>query len=292
MTANVDNLMNLASMADLTGNHEEAYKYYTQVLEIDSSNALAWHGRGKAAGSLSTGDSFRLHEMRVAFDEAMRLSPSEQLLAMRQLCAKDAGAIARKCFRLTRLTMGAYEDSIQARHDADWPAHVRRCRELIETYEYCLALAPQDVRYMKGIVEVCRNNVQGYICMGSSSNYDLRMDKPEMLARAEHYTNLIRQMEPDYHPKMALPSAGGCFVVTATMGDERHPTVTTLRSFRDEDLSRSATGRRFIVWYRLNGPKLAQFISRSQVRRMVAYVLIVAPAAAVVRCLNLARRQY
>lgn len=51
---------------------------------------------------------------------------------------------------------------------------------------------------------------------------------------------------------------GRCFVATACLGDERHPTVLTLRQFRDRVLRRSAAGRSFLAWYVRNGPRLAE----------------------------------
>ena len=48
---NVDNLLKLADAASSAGNSEEAYNYYTKVLEFDSTNHLAWFGKALAAGS-------------------------------------------------------------------------------------------------------------------------------------------------------------------------------------------------------------------------------------------------
>ena len=55
---------------------------------------------------------------------------------------------------------------------------------------------------------------------------------------------------------------GSCFVATACFGDADHPTVVTLRGFRDAVLTRFAPGRRFIAWYYSHGPGLARLLDR------------------------------
>jgi len=53
----------------------------------------------------------------------------------------------------------------------------------------------------------------------------------------------------------------GCFVATACFEDEDHPTVESLRYFRDTTLSASHLGRKFIAFYYVNGPKMANFVN-------------------------------
>jgi len=53
-----------------------------------------------------------------------------------------------------------------------------------------------------------------------------------------------------------------CFVATACFVDENHPTVESLRNFRDEVLSGSNFGRQFIAFYYINGPKMANLVNR------------------------------
>ena len=54
-------------------------------------------------------------------------------------------------------------------------------------------------------------------------------------------------------PPSALGKDDLCFVATACFGDAQHPTVTTLRCFRDGVLFRYTLGRSFIAWYDHNG---------------------------------------
>ncbi|MDB5790018.1 MAG: hypothetical protein JWQ80_42 [Massilia sp.] len=71
---------------------------------------------------------------------------------------------------------------------------------------------------------------------------------------------------------MRIESKSGatCFVATAAYGEPNHPDVILLRRFRDEKLSASPIGRRFIAWYWRTGPKLARMIVWSPFLRRTA----------------------
>ena len=65
-----------------------------------------------------------------------------------------------------------------------------------------------------------------------------------------------------------------CFVATACHGSPAAQEVKTLCRFRDEIMMRHAVGRRFIKFYRANGPKLAEFISDKPVlKQMIRFML-------------------
>jgi len=53
-----------------------------------------------------------------------------------------------------------------------------------------------------------------------------------------------------------------CFVATACFGDIDHPTVSSLRTFRDEKLMLHPSGRSFVAWYYRNGKLLASVVSK------------------------------
>lgn len=60
---------------------------------------------------------------------------------------------------------------------------------------------------------------------------------------------------------------GHCFVATAAYGDYGHPTVRTLRAFRDRVLAKSVAGRLFIDTYYALSPPAAQAIAKQEVLR-------------------------
>jgi hypothetical protein len=105
------------------------------------------------------------------------------------------------------------------------------------------------------------------------------------------YAEKMRALDPGYiapDPKSGRP---GCFVVTATLGDEDHPDVLFLRSFRDQLLVRSKLGLAFVGWYYQYGPAIARRIASSKCACSVSYLFLVAPAVRVARVITrLSRR--
>lgn len=68
---------------------------------------------------------------------------------------------------------------------------------------------------------------------------------------------------------------GGCFIATAAYGNYSHPTVLSLREFRDEILLTNDLGRRFVQGYYKWSPPVADWIRANPgVRATVAGALI------------------
>lgn len=80
-------------------------------------------------------------------------------------------------------------------------------------------------------------------------------------------------------------SSQSCFVTTAAFGDSNHPMVVEFRNFRDNRLSHTAFGRKFIQWYNLNGPTAAQFIKNRPAMKFITR-LILWPLAMFIRLLR------
>lgn len=51
---------------------------------------------------------------------------------------------------------------------------------------------------------------------------------------------------------------GGCYIATAVYGSYEAPEVLFLRKFRDLYLEKRNWGRKFVVWYYKNSPRLAE----------------------------------
>ena len=74
-----------------------------------------------------------------------------------------------------------------------------------------------------------------------------------------------------------------CFVATATMGNDDHPDVVTLRVFRDVVLARYSAGRLFIRLYYRFGAVLAWPLHHSVRLRALSRKLIVKPLTALAK---------
>jgi hypothetical protein len=76
---------------------------------------------------------------------------------------------------------------------------------------------------------------------------------------------------------------GSCFVATAVYNNYDHPVVFDLRMFRDEFLLKKQWGQSFVRWYYMQGPKLAKFISKNNLRRIIAKLFIIKPLQIIAR---------
>ena len=70
----IENLFLLAESATEAENYEEANTYYNRVIEIDTTNARAWVGKGLSAVWQSTLANIRSGEMLPAFKNAMKFA--------------------------------------------------------------------------------------------------------------------------------------------------------------------------------------------------------------------------
>lgn len=60
---------------------------------------------------------------------------------------------------------------------------------------------------------------------------------------------------------------GGCFIATATFNSESHPTVETLRKFRDAVLLDYSYGRKFVSLYYKTSPNIANWIKENPISK-------------------------
>jgi len=84
----------------------------------------------------------------------------------------------------------------------------------------------------------------------------------------------------------APPPSHKCFVATAALGSEEHPSVIHLRALRDEISAASALGRTFIAVvngvYESFSPRLAGYLERHAVPRRAVRDVVVRPVAGIV----------
>lgn len=71
----LENVLDLAINADVSGNREEAEFYCNRALEIEPTNSIAWLIKGKSAGWQSTLDNIRFAEAINCFANAVNYMP-------------------------------------------------------------------------------------------------------------------------------------------------------------------------------------------------------------------------
>lgn len=79
------------------------------------------------------------------------------------------------------------------------------------------------------------------------------------------------KMNDDY---IIIDKDSSCFVATATCGNPDHFIVKSLQNFRDTMLRKTILGNKFIALYYYHGPQLAQKISKSNLYKFHARLLL------------------
>lgn len=272
---NTDNLLELAEAARASGNNSEAISYYNRVLENDPKNSRAWLGKGISAGWSSTLANFRFQEMQVAFDTAIMNAEESARPTLLKEIASEINQIADACIQQSRQHLIQFISLIES-----WNDFIFQCRQIVATLEVAHKYDPSNKQIIESIIQLCKTNIGPHSLEGkltySTSGYDA-----ELKALMSKYVQAMKRIDPSYNP----PNTNGCFVVTATLGNENHPTVNILRQFRTEILSGTPVGVRFIHWYNENGPKVAKLVESSNFLRAISYFFIVTPAATVAKLL-------
>ena len=283
------NWLSLAKTAMNGGNTEEAYDYYTKVLECDLENWEAWLGKAESAGRLSSLVNFRLPEMLTDLTTAVGYGNRDGI-DLRQRAAHILSDVTIDYFRAAQEHLAEFISLPDI-----WNEYIRRCELMMEAWSAAFEYDPAESSYLKWMIFVAADLLQGreYRHPGDGSRctwYLLKPFRDTMLVGVNRMVAEVRRLDPSYQPpKIYEPSA--CFVVTATLGDPDHSTVALLRAFRDQVISKTDWGTRILGFYSRVGPVMASQIARSRVLRLLSRLLLIAPASAVARVFLAAQRR-
>jgi len=70
---NIDKLLKLAGISEESENYQDAYTYYSQIIEYEPENVEAWLGKGFTAGMLSSEENIRVREASSYTHQAFEL---------------------------------------------------------------------------------------------------------------------------------------------------------------------------------------------------------------------------
>jgi tetratricopeptide (TPR) repeat protein len=207
----VDHLIQLAQAAEASGNHEEAYEYWTRALEVDPTNASAWIGKAISAGWQSNLIQDRLSEMTAGIDQALNYSDKE-----REGLAEEAS------HRIVEVVQAYYGLSIDHTMefitvDTSWPEHIERSLSMLEAMSKAIELAPGDLHVKTetlAIVEALLKGIE-YPKGEFSEGFEYLNVPPDLRPRLESsridLVAKIKVQDPTYVPKDVKPVKGpGC----------------------------------------------------------------------------------
>lgn len=271
-------LISLSKSALANQNHSESLQYANRALEIDPTNSEAWFLKGTSSGWTSTLVDVRLPEMLGAYKSSIEYAPEDKKDELLKKCGLQGNDIA---IALHDISLNHAIEFAQV--DDPWTEHLQRCAIIVpilfELHEWS-----GNRQLLDNIVTINSTLIKGISYTNFEGGNAARFLQPQYQAKVqaqiEEAATKLQKFDSDYtapKPKPVNPN-GGCFVVTATLGNESAFPVRLLRDFRDEMLAETVTGRRFVAWYYENGPKIADVISSAPVLRMLSFIFIVCPA--------------
>lgn len=295
-----ENLGELADSAYRGSNYEQAYEYYTRILENASENAEAWLRKGICAGWLSEPDEPRFEEMHVCIDKAKEKEEkvdeeelSEQVMEMSEdFLASLYGKIddtiqeSEKESVATGELRPVKQFGTQVDIFGEAGDRIPQWMTAFEQVKFACDTAPNTERYRKAIREIDAFERHSSDNMDYLKNHKDAGDAYERLMEMrKELLEAAKDLDPDFTPDTVSQSKGrqaGCFVLTATYGSRQHPTVARFRRFRDQVLLDHSLGRLLINTYYSVGPFVARIIERSTFLRKISHFVVIKPASKII----------
>lgn len=174
------NLMMIAEQVKAAGNFEEAFNYYSKVLEIDPNNYKAWFGKGECAGSLSTIKTFRLDEMLKYMELSVDLAPVNQKQNLKDEAADIITNISSAYFRLVRSHFYEFKELKESKAE-----YTERCLNVVKALDRVHVLFAPGYKYpLEIIISICKYMQEEnlYPSSGDSlarriANYTLKLEE-------------------------------------------------------------------------------------------------------------------
>lgn len=291
----VDHLLSLASAAEDAKNYEEAYRYYSQVLEEDASISIAWIGKGVSAGWLSSIQKQRLDEAVTCIAKGVEFGCQDSklvehaglnLIHVAQSYTKSVCEYLEQLYSLhvSPKTSGVPLDPVMAGLliGAGKPAAKRKINNqfsevygpaIIRASKYAWKIFP-SIEVATGIYDIIYAVKKTSLGEEIKSNFEQDFQKTRQA---------IKEKFPQWQPPKPNED---CFIATATMGDYNHPYVLVLREYRDKKLVPNNLGKIIVQIYYLVSPPLANVIRQNAYLRMLSLWFLIRPSVFIVKLLS------
>lgn len=110
-------------------------------------------------------------------------------------------------------------------------------------------------------------------CSGTDGSITITMDSAKNCS-AIFYSAYADPDDIDTGTYDGSSTSYSCFIATAAYGSYLDPHVEVLRGFRDDYLLTNAAGQRFVEWYYVHSPPVAEFISQHESLRLIVRWLL------------------
>ena len=156
--SNVANWLCLAREALNASNYEEAFNYFTKMLEFDPQNSEAWFGKAQSAGWMSTLTNFRVDEMIGGFKKVLECTPVDKkdelkklvLLNIYELVFAYYKQSTEHFLKIKTSLLGSSIPSFEPRRE-----YAKRSIKIISAMELAHELLPERKEIIGTIIDFC-----------------------------------------------------------------------------------------------------------------------------------------
>ena len=309
----IDKTLILAKEAEKGKNFEEAYRYYTIILEQDPDNNVAWLGKGFTAGMQSTYYKLRIEEARNCiikgvynYEKINKPIPKEILEKGHEAIKAERQSridpILRNIARRYYFKLGGHIGNLAISSDWDYFKKMDIAGEAMRFYSETYILPADENERIPLVTESEMKAILiAYVkLMISWTNVEFPSNEypSESLVKIRKSAvdmvkiNLMESSELENDPELTrilddyieeAEKKEKCYIATATMGDHNHPCVVTLRRFRDEVLLISCMGIKLVNFYYRYSPVIAQIISQHNILKRISLWTIIRPFTFIAR---------
>jgi tetratricopeptide (TPR) repeat protein len=291
--SSTNNLITLASTSFESKNFDQAYKYYSQLLEQDTEKSSYWLYKGLAAGWLGTPLHPKIEEMLVSIRKAQSIDsnavdssvPIDVIEICDQLVASTIATIDKEVNEEFDRKPMATGELYSVHQLAKIPIQLSTGNrystvflQCLNALEFAISIDSQ-VSCLKKSISIIDKFLQH--SADNADYFKTHKDAGNRFAIVDGFrvkiVGLIQQQEPHYAAPQTPEKKSGCYIVTATLPTPSHPFLSTFYSFRDEVLLLSRGGKFFVKLYYSFSPPIAAVISHSQILKTFSYYSIVAP---------------
>ena len=269
----VDILLKLAKAAQNAENSTEAYNYYNKVLELAPENIDGWMGKAEMAGWQSTLANERLVEMSSGFDHVLSIATEKDQLDLRRRISQVLTSVGNSYFLLSYKHLGEFWEV-----DDTWSEFILNCNLLVTLANKAFSYDETNTDALLLKITISSSVLEPF--KNIQNNLKLKKATPPEFRQMylEFFNESVEKMlsiDPSFTPPKLQQDK--CFIATATMGDQNHPHVVSLRNFRDTVLLQNNTGTRIVNIYYYVSPFLAGFITKSPILRKISLLMVIKP---------------
>lgn len=298
---NIENLKKLGNEDYQKGNYEEAYKYYSEILEIKEDSECIFKreiiDQLRDLNNLAFTYFPKILKPYYESINISELSYEEKLDAIQYACTECYDVISKfyykkrnQCIATGKIVNDSYATFLLASRDSVWAIkHLVDFEFIIlDNYKEIENLISSQCDFAISVLDA---QTKKYGSVNNSYGcYTLRGDfADQCYENASIIANYKNKIMPYSLPSNLIPPSkggkgaetNGCYIATCVYGSYDCPQVWTLRRFRDYTLDETWYGRLFIKCYYAISPTLVKWFGettwfrrfwKSKLDKMVSYL--------------------